>query len=116
MSKAAELNKNIYEKKKRNFEDLRKKYDQFGNEISVVDEFLLNEFRLVDLIKIKLDFLSILYLKKDFMSHNFDIKTNIELNRFDQQKDSLILMDEYVKDLETHAGTLSSQGLLDLGV
>lgn len=84
MSKAQELNKNMYEKKKRNFEDLRKKYDQFGVEISVVDEFLLNEFRLVDLIKIKLDFLSILYLKKDFMSHNFDIKTNIELNRFDQ--------------------------------
>lgn len=72
-----------------------------------MDDFLFNEFRLVDLIKIKLDFLSILYLKKDFMQHNFDIQTNIELNRFEQQKDSYILMDEYVKDLEVHANNLS---------
>ena len=68
---------------------------------------MFNEFRLVDLIKIKLDFLSLLYLKKDFMQHNFDIQTNIELNRFEQQKDSYILMDEYVKDLEVNANNLS---------
>ena len=74
----------MYDKKKAKFEDARKQHDQFGNEISVVDDFLFNEFRLVDLIKIKLDFLSILYLKKDYMHHNFDIKTNIELNRFEQ--------------------------------
>ena len=33
-------------------------YDQFGNQISVVDGFLLNNFKTVELVKLKLEFLA----------------------------------------------------------
>lgn len=46
------------------------------------------------------------------MQQNFDIQTNRELLRFEQQMKSNILMDEYVKDLENHALNLNRQGLL----
>jgi hypothetical protein len=79
----AQMYKKKLEKDRLAYEDARKIFDQYGNEISMVDKFLYNEFKLVDLIKLKLDFLALIYLKKDMLQHNFDIKTNIELNRFE---------------------------------
>lgn len=45
--------------------DARKTYDQNGHLIFAVDKVLYNEFTIVQLVKLKLDFLAILCLKKD---------------------------------------------------
>lgn len=80
----AQMYKKKLEKERLALEDARKTFDQYGNEISMVDKFLFNEFKLVDLIKLKLDFLAVIHQKKDLLQHNFDVKTNIEMNRFEQ--------------------------------
>lgn len=63
--------------------DARKLFDQHEAHISVVDSLLFNQFSLSDLCKLKLDFLAILRLKKQFVQHNFDEHTRVELLRFE---------------------------------
>lgn len=65
-------------------EDARKKYDQNGHLVSVVDQVLYNEFTLLQLCKLKLDFISILCLKKEHLQTNFDEQTKIEIRRFEE--------------------------------
>ena len=57
----AQMYKKKLEKERLALEDARKTFDQYGNEISMVDKFLFNEFKLVDLIKLKLDFLAVIH-------------------------------------------------------
>ena len=70
-------------KKKAKLDEDRKLYDQYGHQISHVDSFLLNNFSTVELVKLKLEFLAVLSSKKEFVSHNFDEITFIELQRFE---------------------------------
>ena len=58
-------------------------YDQYGHQISYVDFYFLNNFSTVELVKLKLEFLALLSLKKEFMQDNFDELTFIELQRFE---------------------------------
>ena len=76
--------------------DKRNKYDQFNTLVSVVDKFLFNEFTISQLCKIKLDFIAILCLKKEYMQANFDEHTLIEIDRFEQQASSLVMHDVYL--------------------
>lgn len=49
-------------------EDARKLFDQDSNEVNKVDQFLYNHFTVAQLVKLKLDFLAILHLKKAFIN------------------------------------------------
>ena len=75
-------------------EDARKTFDQDNNDISIVDRFLYNNFTVAQLVKVKLDFLAILHLKKAFISQNFDEHTRVELLRFEEQCETGALMHE----------------------
>lgn len=66
-------------------ESLRKKCDQFGNLISEVDEILYNHFNALELCKLRLEFLALLSLKKEFLFQNFDDETSILVSRFEEQ-------------------------------
>ena len=51
------------------------------------------------------------------MQSNFDIETNKELIRFEQQMKTNILMDEYIRDLEDYAINLNKKAkLIDLSL
>lgn len=74
------------EKEARTRANARKWFDQNEGEISIVDSLLFNNFSLSDLCKLKLDFLAILYMRKQFVVQNFDEHTRVELQRFEHQK------------------------------
>jgi hypothetical protein len=74
----------IVRNNQKTMEDARKKYDQNGHLVSVVDQVLYNEFTLLQLCKLKLDFISILCLKKEHLQTNFDEQTKIEIRRFEE--------------------------------
>ena len=61
--------------------------------------------------------MAILQFKKEQMQSNFDIETNKELIRFEQQMKTNILMDEYIRDLEDYAINLNKKAkLIDLSL
>lgn len=107
-----EFYKAKFRKDANQLEDKRLQFDQYGNQIELIDSFLYNNFTNIELVKLKLDFLAILQLKKDEMLANFDITTGKELLRFEQQMKTNTLMDQYVKDLETYAVQLNKKALL----
>ena len=94
-----EFYKNKFKKDMNILEDKRLQFDQYGNQIELIDCFLYNNFTVIELVKLKLDFLAILQFKKEQMQSNFDVETNKELIRFEQQMKTNILMDEYIRDL-----------------
>ena len=107
-----EFYKNKFKKDMHKLEDERLQFDQYGNQIELVDSFLYNNFSVIELVKLKLDFLAILKFKKDQMESNFDVETNKELLRFEEQMKTNILMDEYVRDLEAYALSLNKKAVL----
>lgn len=77
------INKQKLQKESVNLENLRTKFDQNKDEISIVDDLLYNQFTMLELCKLRIDFLSILYTKKSLMYQNFDEHTIVEIQRFE---------------------------------
>jgi hypothetical protein len=78
------MREKIVRNNQKTMEDARKNYDQNGHLVSAVDQVLYNEFTLLQLCKLKLDFISILCLKKEHLQANFDDQTKIEIRRFEE--------------------------------
>ena len=62
-----EFYKNKFKKDMNILEDKRLQFDQYGNQIELIDCFLYNNFTVIELVKLKLDFMAILQFKKEQM-------------------------------------------------
>ena len=82
-------------------------------DISTVDSLLFNKLSLSDLCKLKLDFLAILHIKKQFMQQNFDEHTRVELQRFENQKQTSMLLNEFLEDAKRSHHNLKLLGMYD---
>ena len=66
---------------------------------------------LIGVHKMKLDFLTIIDMNKDYMDQNFDLITHTELQQFgDQREIHFMLEQEYVNDMDRLSATCKERG------
>jgi hypothetical protein len=76
--------------------DARKIYDQYSSMISETDRFLFNSYNVLELCKLRLEFISILSAKKQFLYPNFDDETQLIVHRFEEEHKYGFRQEEYV--------------------
>lgn len=69
--------------------------------VSEIDRLLFNQFSSLELCKLRLDFLSILCLKKEFMYQNFDEETKKLVYEFEKQSQNYFRNDDYFDDIRS---------------
>jgi hypothetical protein len=69
----------LIKKKYAECKDARYLFDQINNKVSKLYEVIMNAFDVCEILKIKLNFLAILYCKKEFLQAEFGQNTMIEL-------------------------------------